>query len=72
MTIRIYLKLASKRQEVDIIKQLVEERAAKNNLDLEGVCYYIESDLGRRWSRPQLTKLINQSEQGGHSSARTY
>ena len=64
MTIRIYLKLASKRQDVDLIKQLIEERAAKNNLDLKGVCYYIESDLGRRWSRPELTKLINQSEQG--------
>lgn len=64
MAIRIYLNLSFKDQDVDFTKQIIEENASKNNLDLEGACYYIESNPDRKWSRPELDKLIEHSQLG--------
>jgi DNA invertase Pin-like site-specific DNA recombinase len=62
MNTRIYLRASTKEQDADRATQLLTEFCETNNLNI--VAKYVENISGTKLNRPQLNKLLDESQQG--------
>lgn len=62
MNTRIYLRVSTKEQDADRATQLLTEFCETNNLDI--VAKYVENISGTKLNRPQLNKLLDESQHG--------
>ncbi|HCM0914388.1 recombinase family protein [Vibrio natriegens] len=64
MTIRVYLRASTQDQDAERAKKYIIEEATKQGLELSSAKYYIENYSGRKVARPELTKLMADSNKG--------
>ncbi|WP_447079537.1 recombinase family protein [Vibrio alginolyticus] len=64
VAIRVYLRASAKHHDFERVKAFIAEKAIKYSLDLTDAIYYTEGYSSRSFSRPQLTKLIEDTESG--------
>jgi DNA invertase Pin-like site-specific DNA recombinase len=62
MNTRIYLRASTKEQDADRATQLLTEFCETNNLNI--VAKYVENISGTKLDRPELNKLLDDSQQG--------
>ena len=62
MNTRIYLRASTKEQDADRATQLLTEFCKTNNLNI--VAKYVENISGTKLDRPELNKLLDNSQQG--------
>ncbi|ARD43800.1 recombinase family protein [Colwellia sp. PAMC 21821] len=62
MNTRIYLRASTKEQDADRATQLLIQFCGTNNLNI--VAKYVENISGTKLNRPQLNKLLDESQQG--------
>ncbi|EIV8504249.1 recombinase family protein [Vibrio diabolicus] len=64
MTVRIYLRASTSETDALRARMYIHEQALANNLSLSNSVEYIENYSGRKVARPELTRLLNESETG--------
>jgi DNA invertase Pin-like site-specific DNA recombinase len=62
MNTRIYLRASTKEQDADRATQLLIQFCGTNNLNI--VAKYVENISGTKLNRPELNKLLDDSQQG--------
>lgn len=64
MTVRIYLRASTQDQDAERAKEFIEAEAVRHGLELTGAVRYVENYSGRKVARPELTRLMDESEPG--------
>lgn len=62
MKARIYLRASTQDQDAERAKGLLQDFCDSNNID--GIATYVENISGTQLDRPELTRLLAESEQG--------